>query len=129
MKRLHAKFLSENPEMGILSYSFFCRVRPFWVVRATEKDRQTCLCIKHENLQYQADRLRDLNIIGTSNINVLADMICCDSDSKTCMYKEYPTCKEKVITVDVLENDLGKQIGKNGQLVGSRKIKRYKVKK
>lgn len=63
-----------------------------------------------KNLQYQADRLRDLDIIGTSNINVLADMICCDSDSKTCMYKEYPTCKEKVITVDVLENDLGKQI-------------------
>lgn len=109
MKRLHAKFLSENPEMGI-SYSFFCRVKPFWAVKATEKDRQTCLCIKHENLEYQADRLRDLDIIGTSNINVLADMICCDSDSKTCMYKEYPTCKEKVITVDVLENDLGKQI-------------------
>lgn len=42
MKHLHAKFLSENPEMGI-SYSLFCRFRPFWVVKATEKDRQTCL--------------------------------------------------------------------------------------
>lgn len=73
MKHLHAKFLSENPELGI-SYSF-CRVRPFWVVKATEQDRQTCLFIKHENLQYQADRLRDLNIIRTSNINVLPDMI------------------------------------------------------
>lgn len=37
MKHLHAKSLSENPEMGIL-YSFFCRVKPFWVVKATEKD-------------------------------------------------------------------------------------------
>lgn len=44
------------------------------------------------------------------NINVFVDMICCDLDSKMCMYKEYLICKEKVIIVDVFENDLEKQI-------------------
>lgn len=56
LRNLHAKFLSEFPNLK-LSYSLFCRFRPFWVLKATEKDRQTCLCIKHENLQYQVDML------------------------------------------------------------------------
>lgn len=109
MKHLHAKFLSENPEMGI-SYSLFCRFRPFWVVKATEKDRHTCLCIKHNNLQYKADKLKDLGIIITSNLNSLAEMICCNSNNKACMYRECLACSDKTVTTQITENDLGKQV-------------------
>lgn len=107
MKNLYTKFISENPSM-MLSYSLFCRLRPFWVVKATERDRQTCLCVKHENLQYQADKLKDLGIIMTSNLNELAKCICCDSGNKGCMYRECLICKDKTIAIN--EKDLEKQI-------------------
>ena len=43
LKDLHDKFLSENPDLK-MSYTTFCRLRPFWVVQPSERDRDTCAC-------------------------------------------------------------------------------------
>ena len=107
LKNLHDKFLSEFPNLK-LSYSLFCRFRPFWVLKATEKDRETCLCIKHENLQYQVDKLKGLGLISTTNFNALAAEVCCETESKACMYRECVQCKDK--QVEILDGDLGKQV-------------------
>lgn len=41
---LHGKFLAESKLK--VSYSVFCRLRPFWVVEPSDLDRETCLCKK-----------------------------------------------------------------------------------
>lgn len=43
LKNLHKKFKAEKPNIKI-SYSEFCKRKPFWVVHPSVKDRETCLC-------------------------------------------------------------------------------------
>lgn len=121
LRNLHAKFLSEFPKLK-LSYSLFCRFRPFWVLKATEKDRQTCLCKKHENLQYQVDKLKGLGLISSTNFNSLAAEICCDTGSKACMYRECTQCEDKQVIIS--DGDLGKQVTWKKWL--SRRVKKVK---
>ncbi|MEQ2210969.1 hypothetical protein XENOCAPTIV_023199, partial [Xenoophorus captivus] len=49
-KNLYRRFRSENIDQ--VSFSFFCKSRPFWVVRHTESDRKTCFCKIHENTEF-----------------------------------------------------------------------------
>lgn len=44
---LHKKF---NVTYKEVSYSTFCKYRPFWVVYPKESDRNTCSCVKHVNM-------------------------------------------------------------------------------
>ena len=70
MKNLHRKFLAENNTSHI-SYASFCRLRPFWVVHPSLSDRDACQCRLHENLGFLADKLCQLKVIGTSNLESL----------------------------------------------------------
>lgn len=56
MLNLHLKFLAENNTSNI-SYSAFCRLRPFWVVHPSLADRDSCQCKLHENLGFLAEKL------------------------------------------------------------------------
>ena len=73
MKTLHRKYLAENT--GGLSYSMFCRLRPFWVVHPFP-DRETCMCKLHENLTFVAVRLKQLKLIESSVLECLVEMVC-----------------------------------------------------
>lgn len=42
MRNLHGRFLSNN--LGQISYTSFCRLKPFWVVTLSTSDCDTCLC-------------------------------------------------------------------------------------
>lgn len=61
LRNLHRRFLSEHPLVRI-SYSLFCRMRPFWVVTPTLTDRETCLCKTHENLSFLVEKLHSLKL-------------------------------------------------------------------
>ncbi|XP_060798234.1 uncharacterized protein LOC132900231 [Neoarius graeffei] len=97
MKNLHQKFMSENP--GRLSYSMFCRLRPFWVVKPSLADRETCMCKLHENLSFVAQKLKQLQLIETSELEELANQICCSPSNKHCMYGECEQCKKEIIPI------------------------------
>lgn len=98
LKNLHQKFMSETTT--VVSYSLFCRLRPFWVVAPLESDRDTCQCNTHENLALIASKPKTLKIIPSYNLEELAADIACDADNKTCMYGEYRQCKDSAI-IDV----------------------------
>lgn len=87
MKNLHRKFLLESPNNSVC-YSLFCRMRPFWVVQPSIADRETCLCKVHENLCYLVEKLHSLRLIGSTDLEKMAESICCDSNLKDCMYNE-----------------------------------------
>ena len=74
MDNLHEKYLSENSKTKI-SYSLFCKMRPFWVVPPPDKDRETCLYKMHENLQYLATTLKELKLLKNNNLDNLVKRV------------------------------------------------------
>ena len=87
---MHLKFKSE---LAKVSYSLFCRVRPFYVVPPTERDRETCTCKVHDNLQFVVDKLQNSKILPRLNVDSLCKAIVCSTEIKQCMYGECVNCK------------------------------------
>ena len=90
MKNLHRRFLSEH--IGHMSYTSFCRLRPFWVVTPSSSDRDTCLCKKHENLQFIANALQSQGLLSSRNIEEMSEATMCDPKAKVCAYGECNEC-------------------------------------
>lgn len=90
----HVKFCSEFLEHKI-SYSLFCRLKPFWVVPPTVSDRETCLCRVHDNLQFMVDKLVDLKLLQRVSIEHLCEAIACNPDEKSCMYEMCNQCADR----------------------------------
>lgn len=106
LKTLYAKFLSENNKF---SYSLFCKLRPFWVVRPTERDRETCLCKIHDNLRLKLNAAYSANMYDTKDVNKLCLRIVCDETKQICMYRECNLCQHKTLPCD-FHDDEGKQL-------------------
>lgn len=96
LKDLHLKFVSEQRS---ISYSLFCSLRPFWVVVPTLSDRDTCMCKMHENLVFIVQKLHQLKVINTTNLDELVKSITCDPESKKCMYSDCSDCKDLCVPV------------------------------
>ncbi|XP_028254033.1 uncharacterized protein LOC114441699 isoform X2 [Parambassis ranga] len=92
MKNLHRKFLAEDKSS--ISYSLFCLLRPFWVSHPTLSDRDTCMCKMHENLGFLVQKLHQLKVINTVNLDDLVKAITCDTHSIECMYGQCAECKD-----------------------------------
>ena len=75
---LHEKFSSEHPDNNI-SYITFTRYRPFYVRQPTAKDRDRCLCKKHENIQLAVDKLYHLDDLKTKHAEHLLGQVCCST--------------------------------------------------
>lgn len=75
MEILHEKF-KECPDIQI-SYSEFCKKRPFWIINTPIKDRDTCICKTHANMQLMADKLLQHKVINSSKIEDLVVSLCC----------------------------------------------------
>jgi len=93
---LHEKFCSEYTS-NCISYPTFARLRPFWVRLPTSKDRDTCMCKKHTNVQLLTDKLFQLGIVGFKNCEDVLEQICCDVNEKACMMRECDACRGREI--------------------------------
>ncbi|CAC5379288.1 unnamed protein product [Mytilus coruscus] len=107
LRHLHEKFYSEFPEHPV-SYLMFCKCRPFWIVKPSTKDRETCLCIKHENIHYLIEKLYQSQLITTNRVETIIDNICCDIANKNCMYRQCDICEKKEVGMN--EQDLTQQV-------------------
>jgi hypothetical protein len=72
-------------------------MKPFWVIRASEKDRETCLCKTHENPTMKVNKLYDEKVLETKDLRQLISCITCDTKNKYCMYRQCNQCKLKEI--------------------------------
>ncbi|WAR22315.1 hypothetical protein MAR_016289 [Mya arenaria] len=108
IKHLHAKYISEKKK---ISYSLFCKLKPFWVIKPTFRDRQTCLCKIHDNLDMKLTTAINNNMYHSRSVNDLLKCLTCDGslDKKECMYRECNGCKGRSIPLN--ENiDRGRQV-------------------
>lgn len=74
MKNLHTKFIKKK--YISLSYTMFCRLRPFWVVAPNIHKRDTCLCITYENMDLILASLKQVHIIDFSNYQGMLNYLC-----------------------------------------------------
>lgn len=102
MAILHEKFKKEYPDIQI-SYSEFCKKRPFWIIKPTIKDRDTCICKTHANMQLMADKLLQHKVINSSKIEDLVVSLCCSPYTKECMYRECPNCVDKELQISAFD--------------------------
>ena len=103
LANLYTKFTSENSIS--LSFTTFWRLKPFWVVKPTLSDRETCLCKTCENIQYMANSLFQKGVLETKRLETLMERIVCNPKFKCCMYRECELCKTKSLD----SNDVDKE--------------------
>lgn len=94
LKNLYKKYKSEG---GTLSYSTFKKYRPFYVLSPKANSRNTCACIKHENLKFKLESLRSLKIIESQSLDDTLSLVVCDLQSNKCAYGECEVCRNKKI--------------------------------
>lgn len=118
LDNLYKKYKSEG---GKGSRTTFGRYRPFYIISPNVNDRNTCLCTKHTNLQFKADKLKTLGVITTNSLSQLVKDVVCDCHSHICMYSFCEVCKDKMpnikITHDKKETRWHQWILKNHEYV------------
>nr|CAI5845654.1 unnamed protein product [Callosobruchus analis] len=92
LKNLYTKFCFKEKRFRV-SYAFFCRLRPFWVLIPPAASRQTCLCATHENMRLLVSKLKVLNIIVVGSPDSLVKSICCESVTEVCLQGLCKQCK------------------------------------
>lgn len=82
MKTLYKKFLHKHIHANI-SFTNFTRCRPFWVLKQTNVQRDTCLCRKHENIEFKAKKLKLIHLLSDDNHHNLYEYKTCDKKSES----------------------------------------------
>lgn len=80
-------------EGGKFSFTTFYRCKPFYVLSPTVRSRNTCLCIKHSNMEYMFIALKMNKAISYKNMEEFLSVISCDINSYTCMHNKCDKCK------------------------------------
>lgn len=106
LRNLYEEFKKKS-EMYI-SYSLFCRLKPFWIKTPNVNNRDTCLCIKHENFRLFTEKLFTLNVIKTKSPYDIVKILICQEATENCYRRVCNICKEN--TVPYMEFDSEKVV-------------------
>ena len=91
LMNLHEKFFNENPNLNI-SYDYFIKQRPKFIVIPTLKDREDCLCKIYENFRLISAKLKYLNLINTIDAFSIIKSVLCLNSNKNCHYNSCENC-------------------------------------
>ena len=105
--RLHDRYITENPDNQI-SYSLFCKLKPFYVQAPTNQDRETCLCKLHENGRMLIDRLHKLKRLplGVSTVDACVKAAVCENPERACFERKCNVCEDKLTFSNAAAFDL-----------------------
>lgn len=109
MKNLCSEFRKENPSTQI-SYAAFCRLRPFWVVAAKLSNRDTCLCVLHDNVDLLISSLHRNHILRERNAYQIMSNLCCSKKTEECLERRCQNCNHKKIMYHVKEEQWNENI-------------------
>ncbi|KAF2884159.1 hypothetical protein ILUMI_22018 [Ignelater luminosus] len=97
---LHKMFLASRPNIKI-SYSDFCKLRPFEILIPNAKYRETCMCSVHANMSFFCAKLKQLKMIKESSPDDIIRSMCYPSafPSEICSERKCPECLNKKIEI------------------------------
>ncbi|CAB3244512.1 unnamed protein product [Arctia plantaginis] len=102
LKNLYNKFITTS-EIKI-SYSTFCKYRPFWVVFPKPNNRETCSCEIHVNIKLLIEALHKAKIINEKSDYDFINALCCSPKTDNCLLKTCEGCKDKEIICNEFNN-------------------------
>lgn len=103
MLNLYAKF--KNTVNRKISYSLFCRYRPFWIISPDAKKRDTCLCVQHENMEQIVSSLKMTKILKeTTSVNFVKSICCEGKLNEDCLMRNCEGCRNKKVQIMEIEN-------------------------
>ncbi|XP_047041242.1 uncharacterized protein LOC124645471 [Helicoverpa zea] len=94
LRALHEKYKKEG---GIAAFSTFCRFKPFYILSPSIHNRNTCLCIKHSNMNLKIEALYRHKIIDFRNLHTLLEKVACNVDKFDCMYGICNICNNNIL--------------------------------
>lgn len=105
LQNLYKKFKKENPKVK-MSYSLFCKLRPFWILSPKACSRDTCLCITHTNFNFIVKKLKQMEVIRENSDNDVVRHLCCSKeDNYDCLKRQCKNCKDYKIKMNVSHYD------------------------
>lgn len=98
LQNIYKKFITSHPYR--ISYSSFCKLRPFYILKPDARIRNTCLCIIHTNISLIVTKLRKLNIIKENTPQDILKSLCCPNEylKEICLERNCSDCKNKEIS-------------------------------
>ncbi|CAH2105374.1 unnamed protein product [Euphydryas editha] len=99
---LHTKFLQLHTYK--ISYSTFCKMRPFWVVIPDSRARETCMCKTHTNMDLIIASLKRFDLIDQSSAHKVLSSLCCVSESIECLSRSCIDCANRNIHYKQFDN-------------------------
>jgi hypothetical protein len=102
LKNLHIKYLElGNPP---ISYTTFTRLKPFWIIQASLKCRETCLCKLHANMELLISCLKRNNIISENSTTDTLKALTCDQTKLECLQRKCKNCMNKMLFYKEFDN-------------------------
>lgn len=95
LKHLHEKFCKISTVK--VGYTTFCKLKPFWVVIPSTKDRETCACKIHANIEYLVGALHKIGAIDRKTPKEVSAYLTCDTGSVACLQRHCTACIEAII--------------------------------
>ncbi|CAH2098872.1 unnamed protein product [Euphydryas editha] len=99
---LHTKFLQLHTYK--ISYSTFCKMRPFWVVIPDSRARETCMCKTRTNMDLIIASLKRFDLIDQSSAHKVLSSLCCVSESIECLSRSCIDCVNRNIHYKQFDN-------------------------
>lgn len=106
MLNLHKKFIVDFPHKKI-SYTKFCRLRPFCIIQPNCKDRDTCLCTVHANFKLIVNKAHAVGMINArSSKEVIASLTCfnVEKTKEDCLERNCHICFNKSLVWNEFDN-------------------------
>ncbi|XP_052130291.1 uncharacterized protein LOC127751200 [Frankliniella occidentalis] len=96
---LYSKYSSECSQKNVkpLSYTVFCRLKPFFVVHQKASERDTCLCKYCENFTMKVEALHRISVIRESTPYKVMSAVTCNAQNDDCLIRKCVSCKDKSI--------------------------------
>lgn len=104
LNNLHKKFLVTH--QYVVSYSFFCNCKPFWIVFPTDKDKDTCMCKLHENVTLLAQALWKNKIIQEKSSSEILAASVCNTYNINCLERACTQCRNKMPYIMEFNNSM-----------------------
>lgn len=101
---LYKKFKAMHPNIRV-GFSTFSKKKPFWIVKAKVSDRDTCLCVKHENMSLLTSAAHRSGLIEHNTTSKLISSITCDRWTENCLSRNCLLCSTKQIVFKKVNED------------------------
>ena len=97
LKKLHQKYCNEHP-LGKVSYTVFCKVRPFYILPPIACDRETCFCKTHENTKLMIMKLKLLKILlaNSTGVGACIEQMVCQNPLHNCYVGRCDRCQDRI---------------------------------